>query len=362
MQPPAQRRDLGPISAVVCNFNGEDYLDACLSALQASTDALDEVVVVDNGSTDRSRELLAVRFPDVRVVSLDENRGPCVARNVGMREARNRWVLAVDNDAVLQPDTVARLRSALEADQDAVLAQPRSVVDREPDCVHYDGAHFHYAGLYSLRNFFRPVAEAEGEGTVEVDGFVSICGLLDRDVMRQLDGYDERLFILFEDFDLSLRMRLAGYRLLSVEDAIVRHASGTPGISFRAKSYPGMRAFFHSRNRWLLLVKCYRVRTLLVALPGLALYEVAWLLFSIKSGNFLRHMHGKIAFFKHLPATLRARRKVQRARCVRDRDLLVAGPLTLSPQIVEKPLAKRLSTWLDAALSAWWRLAGRFAG
>lgn len=353
---------VGRISAVVCNYNGESYLHGCLDALLAEGDELDEILVVDNGSTDGSLATLAKSYPNVKVLALPENGGPCVARNAGLREARNRWVLAVDNDAILRPGTAAKLRAALEADAGAVLAQPRSVVSTEPDRIHYDGAEFHYVGLYALRNFFRPIAEAEGEGTVPVSGFVSICGLMDREIVLELGGYDEQLFILFEDFDLSLRLRIAGHRLLSVEDALVDHDAGTPGISFRQDAYPAKRAYFHSRNRWLLLAKCYSLRSLIVASPGLAVYELVWLLFTLRSGHLLRHLHGKASFVKRLPQTLALRRIVQRSRRCSDRDLLVPGPLTLSPQLVEKPLAAKLARGLDAVLSGWWRLAGRWAG
>jgi GT2 family glycosyltransferase len=347
---------IGKISAVVCNFNGEDYLPDCLDALVALGDQLDEILVVDNGSTDRSREVLAERYPEVGLVALAANGGPGTARNAGMRAARNRWVLAVDNDAVLEQGVLDALREALEADPEAVIAQPRSVCHHDPSTVHYDGAQFHYVGLFALRNFFRPLAQAEGAGTLAVDGFVSICGLMDRDVALSVGGYDEDFFILFEDFDLSLRLRLAGHRILSVEEALVLHKGGTPGISFRAELYPKRRAFFHSRNRWLLMFKCHSAWTLLVTLPGVLVYEAAWLVFTAKGGHFLTHLRGKLSFLKALPSAWRKRADIQRSRRVADSELLVGGPLTLSPQIVEKPAAARLARILDGLLRGWWAL------
>lgn len=354
-----QRRDLGPISAVVCNYQGENYLPECIGALQALGDQLDEILVVDDGSTDASLALLARDFPAVRVHALATNGGPCRARNEGLARAKNRWVLAVDNDAVLGPDVLRKLRAALEADPGAVLAQPRSVVAHEPGRVHYDGGRFHYVGLFALRNFYRPLEQAEGQGVVEVDGYISICGLMDRQRVLELGGYDEVLFILFEDFDLSWRLRLAGERILSVEDALVRHKSGTPGISFRASHYPQRRAFFHSRNRWLVMLKCHAGWTLLVSLPGILIYELAWLLFTLKAGHGLSYLHGKLAFFRHLPRTLANRRRIQQGRRLSDKQLMVGGPLTLSPQLVGDPRGARGARLLDTLLSGWWGLARR---
>lgn len=353
-------RRLGPISAVVCNYNGEDYLPGCLDALLAQEEALDEILVVDNASEDASLALLRERYPMVKVLPLFDNAGPCAARNAGMRAARNRFVLAIDNDAVLLPDVVGRLRAALEADAEACAVQTRSVFDTEPGRVHYDSGHFHYLGLYALRNFCQPLSEAQGEGVVEVDGIIAIAVLLDARRVLEIGGYDEDYFILFEDFDLALRLRIAGERILSEEEALVRHRGGTPGISFREASYPKIRAYYHSRNRWMLMLKAYRWRTLLVGLPGILLYELVWLAFTAKSGHLRAHCAGKFSFLRSLPSTLAKRRAVQSSRALSDRELYVAGPLTLSPQLVASPLRRRLVGALSALLASWWRLA-RFA-
>src|SRR5262249_36806372 len=104
---PARLARIAAVSAVVCNYNGERYLEDCLRAVLAQEP--DEVLVVDDASTDGSVALVRARFPAVEVLVLDRNRGPCAARNAGMRAARQRWVLAVDNDAVLEPDVLAKL-------------------------------------------------------------------------------------------------------------------------------------------------------------------------------------------------------------------------------------------------------------
>jgi GT2 family glycosyltransferase len=346
-----------PISVVVCNYQGAEHLPPCLEAIAAQTLAPDEVLLVDNASTDGSREVVREHFPDVRVIEMQANRGPCPARNRGLREARNRLVLLVDNDAVLAPDALEKLVAAMRPG--VALVQPRSVFAAEPERVHYDGGAFHYAGLFSLRNFGRPLAEAVGSGVVEVDGAVSVVLLADRGPLLDAGGFDETFFILFEDLDLSYRLRLAGHTILSVEDALVQHRAGTAGTSYREQErYPARRAFLHSRNRWLYLVKCYRLRTLLLALPALLVYELVWLLFTLRSGHLLRYLHGKLAFLHALPGTLVQRRAVQRSRKRPDRELLVGGPLTVNPQLEDSAAVRAL----DRLLSGWWRLVRGLAG
>lgn len=361
--PPAR----APVSAVVVNFDGREYLDACLAGVAAQGELVDEVIVVDNASRDGSRELVAERHPRARVLALRENRGPCPARNAGLRAARHRWVLLLDNDVVLEPGALAEMLRAAATREDVALVQPRSVLASDPGRVHYDGGSLHYAGLFALRNFYAPLERAEGRGVVAVDGAVSLALLADRDAVLGAGGFDETFFILFEDLDLSLRLRLAGRAILSAEEALVRHDAGTAGISFRAGRYPEPRVFFHSRNRWLHLAKNYRLRTLVACLPALLLYELVWAGFALASGGAGSYARGKLDFARRLPQALRARRRVQAARRASDRELLVGGPLTLTPHLVDgrgasAALRRGLVRGLDRALRLWWRLARPLCG
>lgn len=354
---------IGPISVVVVNFDGQAHLEACLEAVFAQSLAADEVLLVDNASSDGSEARAKERYPKLRLLRLSTNDGPCPARNAGLEAARNPWVLLLDNDAVLAPDALERLARAAAARPQAVVLEPRSVFATEPGRVHYDAAALHYVGLFALRNFYVPLVQAQGEGSVEVDGVVSVALLVQRAVLLEAGGFDPCFFILFEDLDLSLRLRQMGHTLLAVEDALVLHRGGTPGISFRSgKDYPRRRAFLHSRNRCFVLLKNYRIRTLLVAAPGLLLYELAWLGFALSAGSLGAHLSGKWAFLRALPATLAERAKVQRRRRLRDRDLLVGGPLTITPGLRSSGLRGALLGGLDACLRSWWRLARRFAG
>ncbi len=346
------------VSVVVCNYNGEAHLEHCLGALAKLDGPIDEVLLVDNESTDASVKLVEEKFPSIRIVHSGGNLGPACARNLGMREAKNRWVLAVDNDAVLEPNVLTRMIEAAESRPDVAIVQPRSVFATEPSRVHYDGGSFHYAGLISLRNFYVPRTEAIGEGICEVDCAVSVGLLVDRDLVLEMGGYFDGFFILFEDLDLSYRLRSAGKLILSVEDVLIHHRGGTAGISFReGKTYPRSRVFFHSRNRWFFLARCYRLRTLLVAAPGLLLYELAWFGFALLGGNLLGWLQGKWAFVCSLPQVLRDRKEIAARRQVRDRDLLIHGPLTTTPDVATQGAKRLILSGLDRLLSIWWKLA-----
>ena len=361
-EPTRANHGLGPVSVVVCNYQGERYLDELLDSVERLRGRVDEVLVVDNASTDASREIVARRGGRVRWIDMGRNDGPCPARNAGMRAAKNRWVLALDNDAVCTEDMLDRLCAAAASVPNVAIVQPRSVFAGDRSRVHYDGGAFHYAGLIALRNFYVPLAEAEGRGVVDVDCAVAVALLVDRDAVLAAGGYDETMFILFEDLDLSFRLRAEGRRVMSVEDAIVLHKGGTPGISFRdGPAYPRSRVFFHSRNRWTYMAKCFRVRTLIVAAPGIALYEAVWFVFALAQGGLVDWFRGKARFLASIGHVRRERARLAARRTVPDRELLVGGPLTITPALTGGVRRLVLGA-LDRTLRAWWGIARHVAG
>ena len=314
--------------------------------------------MVDNASTDGSREVARRGFPGVRLIELATNEGPCVARNRGMRETSKRLVLALDVDVILEPDCLERLLAAFAADPGLAVAAPRAIAEGSGGLVQYDGARFHYTGLLSLRNFYKPLAEAEGTGVVSVDAFISVAILADREKLLSVGGYDPAFFFYFEDSDLSYRLHSGGHRLACVEEARVTHRGGTSDLSFRGGAYPARRVYYHSRNRCLFMVKNYQLSTLLRGLPGSLVYECAAAALALAKGSPLAYLRGKLAFLGILPAALRARRATRVARRIPDRDFVRGGPLTLWPPLTSGRGARTAGRALDATLRFLWSLLG----
>lgn len=338
-------------------YNAEHDVRDCLRSLYAQEGvAIDEVIVVDNASTDQTAQIVEREFPEVRLIRLLENAGPCPARNRGLDEARNRLVFQVDCDVVARIDCAALLYADLAAAEDVAVAAPRALDAIHPDLVHYDGGSFHYAGVMALRHFYRPAADCT-TASADVDAFISLAALVDRDKLQRVGGYDPAFFILFEDHDLSYRLRLAGYRIRSVPAALVDHRSGTAGISFRGgHNYPARRLFLHSRNRWMLVLKCYRARTVVLALPGVLLLGAVYVLFAATQGALGDYVRAKSSLFAHWPHIRAERRRVAALRRVRDRDLLGSPDLTFSPRIERGRIGAAVEQGLSAVLRGYWWL------
>ncbi|MEY4674636.1 MAG: hypothetical protein RL148_2420 [Planctomycetota bacterium] len=351
------------ISAVVVNWNGAGYLAECLDALFAQVPPPDEVLLVDNQSTDDSIALARQRHPRVRIVEMGSNAGPCAARNRGVAEARNELVLLVDNDVVLHPGSLARMRAGLETDPRCAMVQARSVCGDDPSVVHYDSADIHFLGTLVLHNWYRPLAEATPPSN-PVGAGIALCFLTRRSVFLSVGGFDESLFILYEDNEFSYKLRMRGHTIRLAADALCTHLAGTAGLSVRGPEaeYPGRRTMLHSRNRWYVLLKCMRWRTLALTVPAQLVYGAVYAVFGHRRGHMREWWQGKGMLLRMLPVAVRGRRAAQAGRTVPDRDLLVAMPMTLNPGLAERGLAAAVRRGMDGFFRGYWILVRRFCG
>ena len=102
------------VSVIVVNWNGQAHLGRCLAALAAQTFHDFEVIVVDNGSSDGSAEIVGARWPHYRLLRQDRNLGFAAANNIGARAARGAWLALLNNDAFPEPDWLEKLARATE--------------------------------------------------------------------------------------------------------------------------------------------------------------------------------------------------------------------------------------------------------
>jgi GT2 family glycosyltransferase len=351
------------VGAVVVNYNGGDRVVRCLQALSRQTTAPAPIIVVDNGSQDGSPKRIRAALPHVEVIELGENRGLPAARNVGLAAVKSDLALLADSDVYLEPDALGRL-IATRAATGATVVCPRIRLLPERDVVQADGAAAHFVGTMTLVNGYRRLDEVPAERT-RVAGCIGACYLLDRQRVLDAGGFDETYFFYFEDLEFMLRLGALGHDFVCEPAALAFHerGEGTVGLSFRGTgSYPLRRAYLSMRHRWLTILVHYRLRTLLLLLPPLALYELAVVAFAVSRGHGVQWLKAWSWQLVNLPAILRRRRVVQRARVRNDRDLLVSGPLPIAPGVIHGPVLAAGVSALSAVLNAYWRVARHVIG
>lgn len=349
------------VTAVVVSYNGGERTLRVLQALQNQATPLAAVLVVDNGSTDGSQERIRTGFPDVELLQMAENRGLPAARNAGLRWAKTDLVLLLDHDVYVDRHCLARMLDLYQERQPAVIC-PRVRLHPERDVIQTDGAEAHFIGTMTLRR-----AKQTDGGSPElpesVPACIGACMLVQRRLVLEAGGFDELFFFYFEDHEFCLRLRSLGHEILWEPRAVVYHerGAGTPGLSFRGRgAYPARRLYFTMRHRVITILVHYNLRTLLVLAPALGLYELAGAALAVASGHGRQWGNAWTWAFANAGAIHDRRRRMQRSRQVRDRDLLSGGPLPLAPGLLDKGAARAAADVLSAILQGYWHLTRRW--
>jgi GT2 family glycosyltransferase len=297
------------VAVVIPSWNSAGLLPRCLDSL-ADQGAELELMVVDNGSGDGSLELLRER--GVPHVSLPENAGFAAAVNLGVARTEAPLVLALNADTVLEPGCVGRLAEALAADAGLGGAQPRILQLEEGDTGDVERARLYSRGMALSadgRAFEEGAGEAQDSRSAAAREIFGVCGaacLLRRQMFERLGGYDERYFAFYEDVDLNVRARIAGWRFAYVPEAVVWHVGNASWLAEAPR--PGAwNARLVARNRLATQVKFMPVG----ALPRIAAVEAGALARAAGQRRLGATLAGKLAALRRLPALLRERRRLR---------------------------------------------------
>jgi len=253
---------------LVLNWNGRRYLDDCLGSLSVSTRPNTRLLLVDNGSTDGSADYTRERFPEVEVLALSRNLGFCGGNNAGARYALERgarWIVLLNNDTRVEPDALARLLEAGEADPEAgVLGGTVRMFDH-PDSLNSTGVDLNLWGYGRDRDYAAPAAQVHRPaGDVLA---VSGCFLaVRREVLERVGFLDERFFAYYEDVDFCLRVwARTPYRVRYVPGAVIYHK-----VSASTALASKFRNLLQRRNQLRILARHYPLGFLLREAPSLA--------------------------------------------------------------------------------------------
>jgi GT2 family glycosyltransferase len=209
-------------TVVIPTFNGRSLLTEALEHLAAQTVPHD-VVVVDNGSTDGTAEHVSERFPDVRVVALDENLGFGRAVNLGVAQASTDVVVLVNNDVLCPPEFLDELLAPF-ADQKVDMVAGVLVQHDRPDLVDSAGIELDTTLRSWDMLWNRPAAELD-----RARDPIGPCGgaaAFRTEAFRAVGGFDEAFFAYWEDVDLAMRLHLAGRTCVRAPAARAMHKHG----------------------------------------------------------------------------------------------------------------------------------------
>ncbi len=225
------RRKMWPkVTVVIVNWNGERFLDRCLSALLAQTVTPHEIILVDNASSDASLDVVR-RFPSVRLLAQNENLGFARGNNLAIKAAaaESEWIALLNPDAFVEPRWLESFLSAVRDYSDFDVFGSKLVNAADPTVLDGVGDAYHISGRVWRMGRGAAVSSVS-EQVREVFSPCAAAALYRRSALAGVGGFDEDFFCYVEDVDLGFRLRLAGYRCLYVPSSVAHHVgSGTTG-------------------------------------------------------------------------------------------------------------------------------------
>lgn len=291
------------ISVVVLNYNGQRYLDDCLSSLAAQTFRDFEVIVVDNASTDGSVEHIRANFPWVRQVLNKENLGFAGGTNSGIRAAEGEYILTFNNDARAESRLLEHLQKPM-ADSNVGVCAAKMLLD--------DGR-INSAGICLSKSgaaWDRGMSEldlGQYDSQEEVFGACAGSALYRKEMLDEIGLFDEDFFLYMEDVDLAFRARLAGWSCVYVPKAVVyHHHGGTAGVGSDLSVYYG------NRNVIWYVVKDFPARLLITSLPFIIARNLALIPYYALRGQGRVILKSKLDALKGATKMLRKRKDVVR--------------------------------------------------
>ncbi|MDR3413182.1 MAG: glycosyltransferase family 2 protein [Formivibrio sp.] len=268
------------VAVVILNWNGgEDILD-CLKSVFASKHKAIEVVIVDNGSVDRSSDAIRARFPQVHFLVNPQNLGFAKGSNQGMEWALEhgiRYVLLLNGDALVDANTIGELLAVVVRDDNKVVACPRIYLGNSTNRVNRlwfaYGTVKLWAGLFQ-NPAFNQIDSPKWSEARDMEYASGCCMLIPASVLQRVGMLDEAFFAYCEDIDFSLRVCKAGFRLRYVPTALLWHGSQQPTNRTHTATY---RYLSTRNNLWVVRKHGSRleVLTCFCILPLRSLFRMA---------------------------------------------------------------------------------------
>jgi len=259
------------LSIITVNYNVKEFLQNLIHSIHKAAGSLSyEIIIVDNASSDGSVDFISDKFPEVKLISNNENLGFGKANNQGLKIAEGKFILLINPDAIVSEDTFTKMISFFEThpsvglagckilnpDGTLQLACRRSFPGPWTSFCKVTGLSslFPNSGLFARYNL---TYKDENE-SYEVDAISGSFMMMRKEVYENTGGFDEDYFMYGEDLDLCYRIQQAGYQVYYVHETQIIHYKGE---STRRSSLDETKFFYDAMH---LFVKKHLSSSLLV--------------------------------------------------------------------------------------------------
>jgi len=326
-------RDL--VSIIVLNRNTEKYLQPLLLSVKRQTYANFEVLIVDNGSTDGSVDLVRKDYPWVQLIECHDNMGFSQGNNIGLRYARGQYIAFLNVDMEIDSSWLEELVSELRNDMTIGAAQGKQLQMFDKTALASCGGFIDFYGLVDTRG----VRLNRGGRTPDDGHYDYRCDiffgagaslLMRRKVLDEIGLFDRKFFLNYEDVDLCWKVWLVGYRVAFVPTAVAFHAVG----SVTNRLDRSVLAYHSYKNHLATLLKNYDLKNATKAISGYALILLGWSAHELVKGA-VRELEASLGAIiwnlRNFRYLWNARLRIQRARRRSDEELFEMNLIRRKP-------------------------------
>jgi len=259
------------VCIIILNWNDEANVIECLESLYGSSYGNYELLIVDNGSRTGSIDRIKQKYRKLTIIENGRNLGYAGGNNVGIEYALKTdsdFMLLLNSDTVVETQTLKHLTDVAASDEKTGIVGAVNCCYADPDKYWYTGAKINW-----WNGNFSPVKQ-NGNFAESVDKVAGSCLLIKRELIEKIGGFDKRFFAYFEESDLCIRCRSAGFKVVLSYEGRIRHKS-------HDYSRHAVANYFLTRNKPLFLIKnspkycllgcllCYLYQSLLSILASL---------------------------------------------------------------------------------------------
>ena len=294
------------VSVVTPNYNGEKFLKAFFDSLNQDCEFIGELIIVDNGSSDGSRDYIknySFNFP-VNLIENSENLGFAPAVNQAIRQSKYDYIFSINNDTEIKKGSIKALIDLITSSEDIFSVQAKMLQYDNKELIDDVGDE------YNLLAWTKKTGENhKSSDYVEVKDIFSSCAgaaMYKKSVLNEIGMFDDNFFAYMEDVDLAIRSRIYGYRNLLCPQAIVYHI----GSATSGSRYNEFKIKLAARNNVFLIYKNFPI------IQKIINFIFLFIGFAIKYLFFVRKGYGSL-YLEGIKEGLRNRKKLDKTPFLR---------------------------------------------
>ncbi|MCX7832909.1 MAG: glycosyltransferase family 2 protein, partial [Ignavibacteria bacterium] len=220
------------LSIIIVNYNTTEFIKNCINSIKSNINQKDfEIIVVDNNSDDRSIESLTDEYPDVKFIWQNSNRGFGAGCNIGIKNSESQYILLLNPDIEVKTNAIEILLQYIKSHHEVAICSG-ILLDQNNNVLYsyndFPGLSWEFREAYGLflKSKIKKLTtrkEIIEKLPFEVDWFHGACMMIRKDIFEKVNGFDENIFLYYEDVDLCKKIKNLGYKIVCIPTAKFFH-------------------------------------------------------------------------------------------------------------------------------------------